>query len=199
VLSYLQRELNDRDIGGGTEGYVSDITWRNTTIKTRANNMIIIPNSTLAGATIINYHLHEAKMSLWVDIPLSYFCDLDRVEKVTIEVGKETLNAVPGGVMDFTPLIRYSGFGENSLNLGVIFLVTEFKYKSLMKHEFIKRLYKRYKEEGIVMGCPSAWGEFNDQKEIWNYNQDNEKTITIKAKKETQKENIPDINDTPDE
>jgi len=39
----------------GEEGYVEEITWRNTQIKTLDGNTIIIPNTKLVKTTIINY------------------------------------------------------------------------------------------------------------------------------------------------
>ncbi|MBV8729234.1 MAG: mechanosensitive ion channel, partial [Acidobacteriia bacterium] len=45
----------------GSEGYVADITWRSTTIRTLGNNLIIVPNSKLAQAIVTNYHLPEKR------------------------------------------------------------------------------------------------------------------------------------------
>lgn len=39
----------------GEAGYVTDITWRDTQIKTLEGNFILIPNSALARTTVINY------------------------------------------------------------------------------------------------------------------------------------------------
>src|SRR5262249_36133336 len=62
-----QVRLNDYiKLNTGEEGYVSDITWRSTTIRTLGYNMIIIPNSKLAQAVVTNYYLPEKKMSIQV-------------------------------------------------------------------------------------------------------------------------------------
>jgi small-conductance mechanosensitive channel len=42
-------------LDSGEEGYVTDITWRNTTIRALPNNMIIVPNSKLASTIFTNY------------------------------------------------------------------------------------------------------------------------------------------------
>ncbi len=39
----------------GEAGYVTDITWRNTQIKTLEGNFVLIPNNTLARTTVVNY------------------------------------------------------------------------------------------------------------------------------------------------
>ena len=48
-------------LDSGEEGYVTDITWRNTTIVTILNNMIIIPNSTIASSILRNYYFPQKK------------------------------------------------------------------------------------------------------------------------------------------
>jgi small-conductance mechanosensitive channel len=44
----------------GHQGYLTEITWRNTTIKEISNNVIIVPNYKLASATFTNYHLQAS-------------------------------------------------------------------------------------------------------------------------------------------
>jgi len=73
---------------------------------------------------------------------------------VTCEVAKEVLTTVPGGKKDFEPFIRYHTFGESSINFTVILRAEEFVDGYLLKHEFVKRLHKRFKEEGIVIPFP---------------------------------------------
>ena len=141
-------------LDSGEEGYVVDITWRETTIKQLPNNIIIIPNSKMSSAKIINYYLPEKELSVLVDVGVSYDSDLEKVEKVTVEVAKEVLKEVPGGVKDFEPFIRYHTFGESSINFTVILRAKEFIDQFLLKHEFIKRLHKRYKKENINIPFP---------------------------------------------
>lgn len=59
-----------------------------------------------------------------------------------------------GGVPEFQPFIRYHTFGDFSINFSVSIRAKEFTNQYLIKHEFIKRLHKRYNEEGIVIPFP---------------------------------------------
>ncbi|MEO0136850.1 MAG: mechanosensitive ion channel family protein [candidate division WOR-3 bacterium] len=138
----------------GEDGYVEDITWRNTTIREFSNNLIIIPNSKLAQTIVKNYHLPEKGMAVLMQVGVSYDSDLEKVEKVVIEVAKETLREVPGGVKDFEPFIRYHTFGEFSIQFTVILRVEEFASQFIIKHEFVKRLHKRFKQENIIIPYP---------------------------------------------
>ena len=141
-------------LNSGEEGYVTDITWRNTTIRAIPDNMIIVPNSKLASTILTNYHQPAKVMSVIVQIGISYDSDLAKVEKVTLEVAKEILREIEGGISDFEPFIRYHTFADFSINFNVILRAKEFFDQYLIKHEFIKRIHKRYKKEGIEIPYP---------------------------------------------
>ena len=138
----------------GEEGYVVDITWRNTTIRMLANNIVIVPNSKLASIIITNFCLLEKAMSLLIQVGVSYDSDLKKVERVTIDVAREVMETVAGGVTEFEPFIRYHTFDDSSINFTVILRAREFVNQYLVKHEFVKRLHERYKKEGIEIPFP---------------------------------------------
>jgi small-conductance mechanosensitive channel len=138
----------------GEEGYINDITWRNTSIRARPNNMIIVPNAKLASAIVTNHDQPDKETAVGVEVGVSYDCDLQRVEQITIEVAQEVLAEVPGGVPDFEPVIRYHTFGDSSINFKVGLRAREFADQFLLKHEFVKRLHARYRQEGIDIPYP---------------------------------------------
>jgi small-conductance mechanosensitive channel len=141
-------------LDSGQEGYVTDIRWRNTVIRALPNNMIIIPNSKLASTITTNYYEPEKEMSVLVQVGVSYASRLEHVEKVTIEVGREVMREVQGGVTTHEPFIRYHTFADSSINFSVILRGKEFTDQFLIKHEFIKRLHRRYDQEGINIPFP---------------------------------------------
>jgi len=138
----------------GQEGYVADITWRYTTIRSLSNNMVIIPNAKLASAVATNYALPNREISVMVDVGVAYGSDLEKVESVTAEVAREVMQEIAGGVPGFEPFIRYNTFGESSINFAVILRAQEFTNQHLIRHELIKRLQKRYRREGIEIPYP---------------------------------------------
>ena len=141
-------------LNSGEEGYVTDITWRNTTIKAIPNNMIIVPNSQLASSILINYYQPAKVMSVIVEIGVSYGSDLVKVEEVTLAVAKEILRDIEGGISDFEPFLRYHTFADFSINFSVFLRAKEFFDQYLIKHEFIKRIHARYGKEGIEIPFP---------------------------------------------
>ena len=138
----------------GEEGYVSQIGWRNTRIRMLPNNTIIIPNSRVVNSQIINYYRPQKEMAALVQVGVSYDSDLDHVERVAVQVAREVLRETPGGVKEFEPFIRYHTFDDFSINFTVILRVHEYVDKYLVTHEFVKRLHKRFKQEGIEIPFP---------------------------------------------
>lgn len=142
------------ELDSGERGYVTDIAWRNTTIRALPNNMIIVPNSKMASAIITNYCQPEKEMSVLIQVGVSYDSNLEKVERVTIEVAKEVMREIQGGISEFEPFIRYHTFDDFSINFTVILRTREFINQYIIKHEFIKKLHERYKKENIDIPFP---------------------------------------------
>jgi small-conductance mechanosensitive channel len=142
-------------LSSGEEGYVVDINWRNTTVRQLSNNLVIIPNAQLAGTNMTNFNRPEQQMTLIVQVGVGYDSDLDHVERVTTEVVTETMTEITGAVPDHEPAVRFHTFGDSRISFSVILGVGEFSDQYRIKHEFIKRLHKRYREEGIRIPAPT--------------------------------------------
>ena len=155
LLASRQVRLGDYiKLASGEEGYVTYIRWRNTVIRALANNAILIPNSKLASTITTNYYMPEKEISVLVEVGVSYSSDLEKVERVTVEVAADVMKSVTGGIPENQPFIRYHTFADSSINFSVILRGKEFTDQYLIKHEFIKRLQKRYTQEDINIPFP---------------------------------------------
>lgn len=141
-------------LDSGEEGYVVDINWRNTSIRQLPNNVVVVPNAKLSNSILTNFHQPERELSILVDIGVSYDSDLEAVETATIDVAREVMKEVPGGVPAHEPFLRYHTFDDYSVVFTVILRAAEFVDQYLVKHEFVKRLHRRYAAEGIVIPFP---------------------------------------------
>ena len=153
----LSKQLRIGDyirLGSGEEGRVTDITWRFTTIiPLGASNTIVIPNKTIAGANITNFSLPTQNINISVPVGIAYDSDLAAVERITIETAKEVLARVDDNP-NANPLVRYTAFGDSSINFNVILPSSMFDHQGVIQHEFIKALTERYRTEGIDIPYP---------------------------------------------
>ncbi len=138
----------------GEEGYITDIGWRSTAVTALGNNLIIIPNGKLAQMMATNYNLPQQFMTVNVHVGVSYGSDLEQVERVSLEVGRSVMVDCAGGIVDYEPDMFYESFDDSSITFRIRLRAFKFEDKFLITHEFIKRLHKRYAQEGIEIPFP---------------------------------------------
>lgn len=154
--------LSDKPINVGdyieideqTAGWVEDIGSISTRVKTLTNTLIIIPNNKIANSIITNDSLPFSEINFRIPVGVSYESDLEKVEKVTIEVAKKIQETIPGAVKNFEPFIRYNEFADSNINFNVILRVERMVDKFPVRHEFIKALKARYDKEKIEISWP---------------------------------------------
>ena len=154
VISRQVRTGDYVKLESGQEGYVTDITWRNTVIREIPNNLVVVPNTKLGSAIFTNYHLPAKEINVQIPVGVSYDSDLEKVEYITLEVAKEVMQEVSAGIDDFEPFVLYEKFGESSIDFTVFLRVNEFLDRRIAKHKFIKRLHRRYKQDGVEIPFP---------------------------------------------
>ncbi len=138
----------------GQEGYVTDILWHTTYIRELTNNIICVPNAVMVSAILTNFNEPERELSLLIDLAVEFDEDLEHVERVTLEVANAVMREVVGGVPEFECLMRYNAIREYAVGFTVIIRSTEFGNQFLLKHELLKRLMQRYREEQINIAFP---------------------------------------------
>jgi small-conductance mechanosensitive channel len=141
-------------LDSGERGYITNISWRNTTMLERANNVISIPNSRISAAIVKNFDTNDSTFSVRIPVGVDYRSDLDHVEKVTQEIANAVQKEEEGGVSDVEPLVRFFEFADSSINLKVYFRARRYGDHHAIKHEFVKRLHKRFNDEGINIPFP---------------------------------------------
>ncbi|MEU3778087.1 mechanosensitive ion channel family protein [Streptomyces sp. NPDC032472] len=139
----------------GEEGYVVDINWRNTVVRNLSNNLVIIPNGRLAKTNMTNFTQPEQQLSILVQVGVGYESDLEHVERVTLEVVDSVMADINGAVPDHEGKVRFHTFADSRINFTVILGVGEFSDQYRIKHEFIKRLHRRFRSEGISIPAPT--------------------------------------------
>lgn len=142
-------------LSSGEEGYVEDINWRQTTVRALSNNLVVIPNGQLATTNMTNFMRPEQKLTVLVQAGVSYDSDLEQVEQVTKEVVTEVMTEISGAVPEHEAAVRFHTFGDSRIGFTVILGVGEFSDQYRIKHEFIKRLHRRYQQEGIRIPSPA--------------------------------------------
>ena len=139
----------------GEEGFVLQQGWRSTRIRTLPNNVVVVPNSKLASAIVTNYSLPEPQMSLLIPIGVSYDSDPYVIERILVEEASRAAGEIEGLLSRPEPFVRFiPGFGDSSLDFTLICRVNTFVDQYLVQHELRKRIFTRFRQEGITIPFP---------------------------------------------
>ena len=153
-------------LNSGEEGYVTDIGWRSTSIRSLASNMIIVPNAKLAQAIVTNYFLPEKRMSASLQVNVSYACDPDQIERILLEIVRGGTASIPGLLADPAPGVSFDpGFAESSLAFTVSFTVAEFAHQFGVRNELKRRIFRRFRQEHIEIPFPTRTVHFDKPEE----------------------------------
>jgi small-conductance mechanosensitive channel len=72
-----------------------------------------------------------------------------------VEEAVKGAREIPGLLEEPAPFVRFiPGFGDSSLNFTLICQVKEFVDQYLAQHELRKRIFKRFRKEGVEIPFP---------------------------------------------
>jgi small-conductance mechanosensitive channel len=140
----------------GEAGYVLDINWRCTTLRSINNGLIIIPNSKLGQTIYTNYHLEDPRIAVSVTFGVGYESDIDRVREILLDEAKLAAAEVPGILEDPEPYVLFNpGPGDWNLGFQILFNVRQFQDQNAGLSEMRRRLFKRLIRENISLPFPT--------------------------------------------
>lgn len=155
--------LSDGSIGvgdfiemeGGPTGWVEDIGWRATRIRTFDNNFVIIPNSTLADATVTNFDKTNPAVGVPVICGVAYEEDLEHVEAIATEVLQGIIDEFEEADGSYSPVFRYQRFGDSNIDFLLKIQASNRRQVGLLAHTIVKRIHTRFAAEGITINYPA--------------------------------------------
>jgi len=142
-------------MASGEEGYVSDISWRTTTLRTPNNHLVIIPNSKFADSVITNFNLPEPPVNVTVSVGVGYDSDLRRVEAALADEAQQIIRDAPLLVKDFKPVVRLVAFGESAVQFNVVVQAQDFESQFAVWNEIYTRIFERLQRESIEIPFPA--------------------------------------------
>ena len=144
-------------LDSGQEGFVVRLEWRSTILRTGQNNLVVIPNATLAKSVITNYSMPEPWMTVAMRVSVAHGADARRVEQILTEIAEEAVReGLQGLVTNPRPAARLvPGFGDSSLDFSLVVHVKGFGYQDTVQSELRKRILERFRKEGIEMPLPT--------------------------------------------
>lgn len=144
-------------LDSGPEGYMVRTGWRATALRTLGNNLVYIPNASLAKAIITNYSKPEDRMSLTISVSVAYGTDPAKVQAALLGIVREATTAGLEGLLAYPePHARLiPGFGPSTLDFQLGVQVRRFVDQFFVQSELRKRILERFAADGISMPFPT--------------------------------------------
>jgi len=150
------------ELEGGTAGYVVEVGWRSTRIRTWSNNLVVVPNGKFAETIITNFNEPRPAVNVYLTCGVSYDSDLDQVETVAMEVMREELETNPNAVKDYGAWFAFDSFGDSNVTFWLFVQARDRLGSFYLQSALIKRLHRRFKELGIMINYPMRTLQFPD-------------------------------------
>lgn len=118
LILLLERPLKVGDVVevGDTEGIVKKINIRATTVQTRDNVWILVPNRDFITKEVVNVVYTDPKLRLHINVGVAYGSDTGLVRKVLLEVADQDKRVFRRPI----PEVHFTEFADSSLNFTLL-------------------------------------------------------------------------------
>ncbi len=132
------------------EGGIREITWRATKMVTKAGNVVVVPNSTMAKDTITNYSVPTRHMRLQVEVGASYEVPPNVVKSVIVDALRNASELSS----DKPAEVRIADFGASAITYRVWFWVDDFDPDDRAQDQVRSYIYYAFKRNNITIPYP---------------------------------------------
>ncbi|MGE0474160.1 MAG: mechanosensitive ion channel family protein [Nitrospirales bacterium] len=143
-------QVGDRITVGDTEGDVTEINIRSTTIRSLNNIAIVVPNSEFISNTVINWSHGDPKTRLEIDVGVSYNSDLDQVMDSLLAAAKEHPLILPHPA----PKAWLLSFGDSAWNMRLLVWVGDPQGRRQIQSDINCAIVKNFRKHGIEIPFP---------------------------------------------
>jgi small-conductance mechanosensitive channel len=132
------------------EGRVVEVTWRATKLRTKAGNLVIVPNSTVGREAITNFSEPTAPTRLSVDVGATYAAPPNEVRDALMAA----MARVPGVLREPPTDVLLTDFGASAIVYRARFWITDFEHDVVIAHDVRTAIYYEFNRRGIEIPWP---------------------------------------------
>ena len=134
----------------GHEGVVSEVTWRATKIRTKAGNLVVVPNSTIAKEAINNYSEPAAPTRLHVVVGCDYGAPPNAVRAALLDATRQVRQILTSPAAE----VLLIDFAASSINYEVRFWVDDYSREEYARDAVRTAVYYELRRQGIEIPFP---------------------------------------------
>ncbi|MEM9102680.1 MAG: mechanosensitive ion channel domain-containing protein [Pseudomonadota bacterium] len=152
IIILFERPIRVGDIvtTGDTDGVVTRIQIRATTIRTWDRKELLVPNKEFVTGRLLNWSLSDTVVRIYFPVGIAYGSDVDKamhlIEKIAMS--HERVLTEP------TPLVTFESFGDNCLMIYLRCYVSSTDHRLTTLSELHKSINDTFNREGIEISFP---------------------------------------------
>jgi small-conductance mechanosensitive channel len=132
---------------GEHEGQVIEMNWRTLTLRTTANNLIVLPNHQVANEYLINYSRPSPLQALDVRVGVAETHPPGPVKQVLIAAAA----TAPGVSTDPAPFAYVEDYGDSAIGYRLRFWITDYGAAPRIRDGVMTTVWYRLRRDGIAM------------------------------------------------
>jgi small-conductance mechanosensitive channel len=138
------------DDGTDVQGEVRQIRARSTTLVTRDNISLIIPNSEFVSGRVTNWSHGDAKVRIPIAVGVAYGSNTELVRKLLVEVATKH-----GQVLKRPkPEVQFADFGSSSLDMLLYVWIDEQQHRFRIASDLRFAIDKTFRKSGVEIAFP---------------------------------------------
>ncbi|RLA47584.1 MAG: hypothetical protein DRR06_02015 [Gammaproteobacteria bacterium] len=147
---------------GESEGVVTRIRIRATTIRDWDGKELLVPNKEFITGRLLNWTLSDSTTRIVVNVGIAYGSNVEQALTILNEVVVDHADVLD----EPPPMIIFNEFGDNALQLSARCFVRSFDDRWPVLTALHRMIYARFEEAGIVISFPQHDVHFDSEKPI---------------------------------
>jgi MscS family membrane protein len=151
ILTDRPYKVGDRLlIHGIGQGDVIDIGLRSTRLKTRNDEIMVIPNQQMASSEIVNLSMPDSRLRVLIKVGISYKSDVDRACAIMEEIA--AANAAVA--KEPRPRAYVSGLGDFAIEITMLVWLADYMKDYIVPDQIYRQILVKFREADIDITYP---------------------------------------------
>ena len=152
IIILFERPIRVGDVVtvGDTDGTVTRIQIRATTIRTWDRQELLVPNKEFITGRLLNWSLSDQVTRIRIPVGVAYGSDVSLARSLMLLSAEENHMILS----DPAPATIFTAFGDNTLNLELRCFVGSQDHRMVVMTQIHEAIDRKFKEAGIVIAFP---------------------------------------------
>ncbi|MDP2718058.1 MAG: mechanosensitive ion channel family protein [Candidatus Micrarchaeota archaeon] len=138
----------------GIRGWVEEIGWRSTRLRTRKGHTYILPNERLASSVMINYDKYKGPKRAEAVVGAEYGAEPEKVMAALLEACNVATKALEVADKEARPIVRQERYADSSIEYRAIIHVKSVLDEPDARSELNKQIHHAFRKNGLTIPFP---------------------------------------------